>query len=336
MGFLSSFSDRFIIALGVWPFASFVLTLPILAFLYHRDGRIRFWAAAGAYASVLYGLGLVFFTLWPLPSGDEGLGITYGVPPQLNLLAFIGDIQKDGMTAVYQIVANIAFFIPMGFIFRRGLHWNFPISLITSFLASLLIETAQLTGLFGLYPYSYRTFDVDDLVWNTSGAVIGWFLARLFSRMLPEEHDETHSVNNHPGFIQRSVAFLLDFTLISFFSGCFTILLTLAMHLFAVPFPQASSAVDMASILAFMVCFFVVECVIPWACAGQTPGGKFVRMTIEGHTRTKPRRALFYAERLIVLCACLLMWPVPVAIIAIPVVLIYYLIKRQMPYDAVQ
>lgn len=335
MGFLGSFSDRFFIAVGIWPFASFALTLPILAFLYHRDGRIRFWSAAGAYASVLYGLGLVFFTLWPLPSGDSGLGITYGVPPQLNPFAFIGDIREDGAAAVFQIVANIVFFVPLGFIFRRGLRWGFPLSLVLSFVASLLIETAQLTGLFGLYPYSYRTFDVDDLVWNTSGAVIGWLTAQLLGRLLPERSEDAERVNVRPGFVQRSVAFLLDMTIVGFVSWCLTVVCALAAWLFGVSGEHAEQVVEFINSSVFVAGFIVVEGVWPWLHRGQTPGGAFVRMTIEGRERAGARRVIFYIVRLAVLGACIMVWPVSVSAVAVPVVLIYYLVKRQMPYDAI-
>lgn len=38
---------------------------------------------------------------------------------------------------------------------------------------TLGIEVAQLTGLFGLYPCRYRTVDVDDLMLNVAGVVLG-------------------------------------------------------------------------------------------------------------------------------------------------------------------
>ena len=101
MGFLtrffSSFSESFTAAVLAWPFASFALTLPILALLYRRDGRIRLLSAAGAYLSVLYLLGIVCFTLYPLPEGDSGPGITYGLDPIWNPLHFVDDIAADGM-----------------------------------------------------------------------------------------------------------------------------------------------------------------------------------------------------------------------------------------------
>ena len=74
--FLGRFSESFAAAVALWPLASMVLTLPILAYLYHRDGRLRAASAVSAYLAVLYVLGLGCFTLYPLPDGASGPGIT--------------------------------------------------------------------------------------------------------------------------------------------------------------------------------------------------------------------------------------------------------------------
>lgn len=329
MSFLGGFTDRFMIALGVWPFASFMLTLPILAFLYNRDGRLRFWSVVGAYLSVLYALGLVFFTLWPLPSGDSGLGITYGVPPQLDPLAFIGDIRKDGLAAVFQIVANVAFFIPLGFILKRGLRRGLAASAVISFATSLLIETAQLTGLFGIYPYSYRTFDVDDLVWNTAGALAGWAVAKLVERMLPQAEDTEKSVQDHPGIVQRGVAFLLDMTIVGVVGFLAMTLISTLAYLLGFDGGGAAGIAGSVAVLVTFVAFLVVEVLVPWISGGQTPGGAFVRMTVEEHPRSEGYRVMFYGARMLVIVGCLVM-PLVLLIVAI-----YYLAKRQMPYDAI-
>ena len=78
------FTDSFAIALGLWPLVSMFLTLPILAMLYRRDGRLRAPSVIGTYLSVLYVLGLGCLTLYPLPDGSAGPGITYGVPRELQ------------------------------------------------------------------------------------------------------------------------------------------------------------------------------------------------------------------------------------------------------------
>ena len=204
MRFLMSYSSSFATALSLWPLASLVLTAPILAFLYHRDGRLHLRATAGAYLSVLYALSLVCFTLLPLPTGNSGLGISYGIAPQLNPLGFVGDLQKDGVSAIPQIVANIGFFVPLGLVFGRGFGWSLKRSMALGLLVSLLIETAQLTGLFFLYPHAYRTFDVDDLLWNVSGAAIGWSCAQALERALPSRRVEFANVTHMPSLLRRA------------------------------------------------------------------------------------------------------------------------------------
>ena len=62
MAFIESFTRPFMLAVMLWPFLSFVLTLPVLALLYHRDNRIRFTSALTAYLIVLYLLALACFT----------------------------------------------------------------------------------------------------------------------------------------------------------------------------------------------------------------------------------------------------------------------------------
>ena len=45
MEFLKNFSEPFAFALALWPFVSMLLTVPVLALMYHRDDRIRLSSA---------------------------------------------------------------------------------------------------------------------------------------------------------------------------------------------------------------------------------------------------------------------------------------------------
>lgn len=322
LGFLSGYSERFAVALALWPIASFCLTLPLIAFLYHRDGRLRLWSTVGAYLCVLYGLSLVCFTLYPLPSGNSGLGITYGVPPQLNLLAFVDDLRREGFHAVPQILANVAFFVPLGFIVGRALRlrarWAFVLGLATS----LLIETAQLTGLFFIYPYAYRTFDVDDLVWNTSGAMIGWGCAAISKRLLPSAVPDTPPDTANPGLVRRTVALCLDGALIA----TVTLGVCAVTQIILVLCGAAQSEEWMVWVA--VAAFVLFEGAVPWTRGGRTLGGDFVRMTCETRPRSGVRRVVFYLARLVTIAlACL--FPVPAAVI----LAIFYACARRMPYD---
>lgn len=346
MHFLAGFSRQFMLALGLWPIASLVLTLPVLAILYRRDGRLRFWSALGAYLSVLYLLALMCFTLYPLPSGNTGLGITYGVAPQLDFWVFIDDIRRDGKVAVLQLLANVAFFVPLGIIVGRGLRKGFGWALVLGFLVSLFVETAQLTGLFWIYPFAYRTFDVDDLACNTLGCVIGWCLAAVINRLMPVRRDDGCglTVETHPGIVRRTVALCLDMTIIMSVTGivCAGALLSFVLGQIladsltgvsaaAVGTWTDSSAEDSNWMLwIFFAVFLLVELVIPWCHEGSTPGGSFVRMTCEEYSRRPLRRVLFYAVRLAVLVCAGMFAPV-----ALPVLVIFYAVTRRMPYDYV-
>ncbi len=329
--FLGGYSENFAVAVAAWPFFSFALTLPILAYLYHRDGRLKFASVVTVYLAVLYVLGLGCFTLYPLPSGDEGLGITYGIPWQLNPLAFMGDIAKDGIHALPQILFNVVFFMPLGFIAGRFLRMRLVPAVILGLATSFLIEAAQGTGLFGMYPFSYRTADVDDLIWNTSGAVAGWCVAHWFSRMVPPgELAREGEVTNAPSFLRRCVAFWLDMTMV----GAGSVVLWAVVSFIVWNVPAFASLADSGAFRESWTLwisgalFVVAEGVVPFARRGCTLGGSFVRMTCETKPRTGARRAAFFALRLAVLGCAVALWPV-----AVPLLLVFYAAKRCMPYD---
>ena len=54
---------------------------------------------------------------------------------------------------------------------------------------TLSVELTQLTGLWGLYPCAYRQFNVDDLMLNALGVVVGVLLARISSKGPPDTSD---------------------------------------------------------------------------------------------------------------------------------------------------
>lgn len=324
--FLGSYSDNFAMAVALWPVASFCLTLPILAYLYHRDGRLRFASMVSTYLAVLYLLGLGCFTLYPLPSGTSGPGISYGIPWQLNPLAPVGDIMREGFSAVPQIAFNIVFFVPLGFIAGRLFRWGLVPSLALGLAVSLLIEAAQGTGLFGLYPYAYRTADVDDLIYNTAGAALGWWASVLLARVLPPGAlAEEGEVTDHPGFVRRCVAFWLDVLLV----GVLTLVACAAVSVALCALPGGSELLDGPWSLAVTALIFVlVEGVVPWLQHGSTPGERFVRMSCETCPRTGWHRLAFHAARVTVLGLSLLF----IGFVA-PLLALFYLITRRMPYD---
>lgn len=83
-------------------------------------------------------------------------------------------------TAFEQMAQNVLLFVPFG-IFAR-LLWRRGVvgTLALGFACSLLIEVTQLTANWGTALFQYRIFDVDDLITNTTGALLGWTAGALY------------------------------------------------------------------------------------------------------------------------------------------------------------
>ena len=195
------------------------------------------------------------------------------------------------------------------------------------------IETAQLTGLFGIYPYAYRTFEVDDIIFNTLGGVLGWFCAELFTRALPQAQVGSPEITHDPGLIRRVVALWIDLILIALVTFGPWMFLDLASEaLFGKAFSlfgmNAAQAEGVLTLVCFAIALGGIEAVFPWFEGGSTPGGLIVRMSFETKERSGGKRVLFYGVRGVFL---ILLFTLPQIMILFT--LVFYLITRKMPYD---
>ncbi|MBW3095027.1 VanZ family protein [Bifidobacterium sp. 64T4] len=315
LSYLGYFSTSFIIAVLVWPFASALLTLPILAGLYHRYHRLRFMAVAAAYLSVLYVLGLVAFTLYPMPDDPQAFCAAHAgdYAPQLDIWRFISDLRFGGLSGALQLVFNIVFFVPLGFVLTRWLRWRWWIVMPVGFLVSLGIETSQLTGFWGLYPCAYRQFDVDDLLTNTLGAMAGIGVAKLFGLLVPQSvMPNPDAINARPGVIHRTVTFIIDMIFVALVYFPLTLAVVFGFHAIATPLSDGRFRLfgwltvgvgwlDMIAPISAAVAFLIFELLIPLTHHGQTLAGMFTHMTIETKSRHGSARTAFYAVRTVVL-----------------------------------
>ena len=106
--------------------------------------------------------------------------IVVGVPgaqyivwnPTINLIPF-QDFSTSNITGM---VLNAVMFAPLGFLlplyFERYRHWGR--TLAAGFLTSLTVELIQLI--------TFRATDVDDLIMNVLGTLVGFLLAKLIFR----------------------------------------------------------------------------------------------------------------------------------------------------------
>lgn len=142
--------------------ASLPLVL-IFIFLFDRERAKRRWgwmALLTLYLSAMYiviGVPGIQYICWD---------------PTLNLIPF-QDFSASNITGM---VLNAIMFAPLGFLlpayFERYRHWGR--TLAAGFLTSVAVELIQL--------FTFRATDVDDLIMNTLGTVVGFLLAKLIFR----------------------------------------------------------------------------------------------------------------------------------------------------------
>ncbi|MDQ1129896.1 VanZ family protein [Microbacterium sp. SORGH_AS_0888] len=166
-----------VIAVVLGGLAGIVLFVPFVALSYRRRGGLSVGRSLLWIAAVVYFWAIWTYTLLPLPEPDaiRCAGVN------LDVWAFVDDIRGASARpgnmltdpAVLQLALNVVLFLPLGFFVRVLGGRGILVAVLAGLGTSLFIETTQLTGVWGLYPCAYRVFDVDDLLTNTTGALLG-------------------------------------------------------------------------------------------------------------------------------------------------------------------
>jgi len=189
------------IGVGFGVAAFFAVLVPVLVVQQRRYGRLDARRVLGAAALAVYVVTLLAYTMLPLPSGDlVAWCAAHGVPgAELTPLHSLDDIRRDtaGLgavatlrsAAVLQVAFNVLLFVPWGVLARRYLGWGVAASTLSALAASVAVETVQYTGILGIIPCSYRVADVDDVLANTLGGLVGALLAPVVLRWMPQSRE---------------------------------------------------------------------------------------------------------------------------------------------------
>lgn len=183
------------VAVGATVF--FLALVPLLVWQYRRYGGFNVGRFLGTAAISVYAAALVTYTQLPLPpTRSLDWCAEHGVH-ELQLRPFVSfetmlmrasEIGWGPMltsTLGLQVLFNVLLFVPLGLIMRGFFKRGVLVTVGIGALVSLMIEVTQATGLWGMYPCAYRLGDVDDLLTNTFGALLGALLAPLLLFWLP-------------------------------------------------------------------------------------------------------------------------------------------------------
>lgn len=223
------------------------VAIPLLFWEYHKKGALTILKGMVIYSFIFYLITAFFMTLLPLPSKESVLELT-GPYAQLIPFNFINDIMRESVFnirnlssyfpaltqgVVLQVVFNLFLTIPFGIYLRYYFKKSLKQIIFLSFLMSLFYEITQLTGIYGIYPRPYRLFDVDDLMLNTLGGILGYYIAPGVVFLFPTRDQIDKNVELSAiriPFLRRVFAYNFDYYIYSFIIGLFFISLPVSKY----------------------------------------------------------------------------------------------------------
>lgn len=297
-----------------FPLVALLLALPYALYQYRRFGAISIWKTFVVFTFILYCMCAVSLIVFPLPK-DPSQIVEIAQTPQLQPFHFVEQIRETtdfswadrstwGPTlkarAAYEAYFNVLLTVPLGVYLCYLFRCRWWMALLIGMATTLLFETSQLTGLFGIYDHPYRLFDVDDLILNTTGTMLGFWLMIPLTWALPSM-DEVNEQARERGssrvsLTRRVLAAVVDLTVLA-------VLFMLAWIMFSPTDAQIAKALavdpsragaktlafrfigglfadPMSALLLALAIGAVLFAVIPMASKGRTIGKALVGIRI--------------------------------------------------------
>lgn len=209
---LSNYTFPITTAICIFPVIVCLMTIPFLVWNYRKYNGLSVMRATVIFSFVFYMMCAFFLTLLPLPTIEEVLAkkpvsfnhhLFNNIQSTMRNAGFVASDTSTWFLAahwkklltssmLFQIIANIIMQVPLGFYLRYYFRVSWKKALGIGFLTSMFYEMTQLSGVWGIYPYAFRCPDIDDLMNNTLGCMIGFWCAPLLMHFLPsvEEMDQ--------------------------------------------------------------------------------------------------------------------------------------------------
>lgn len=297
---LSAYTLPIKFACLVFPVLAAFFTIPYAVYQYRKYGSLLVLRVVIVYSFILYMTCAYFLTMLPLPPIAEVARYT---SPTMDLVPFhawtnfwenTSLVLSDPSTYLgamkeqcfYEPFFNILLLVPLGVYLRYYFRRSWWQAILIGFLVSLSFELIQLSALFGIYPRPYRLFQVDDLINNTFGALVGFWITPVFSFFLPSR-DRLDEVSYKRGrtvnYIRRGFAFLFDWAIL-------TGVLHLAGRVFGSPTLSDMLAMDgKRSVVLYIIVIVLYFILLPWLTRGRTIGKFLVGIRLMSENKRPPK-----------------------------------------------
>ncbi|GGE66433.1 VanZ family protein [Priestia taiwanensis] len=280
-------------AIITFPVIALALLIPFLIFQYRKYGYINKLRSVILYSLLFYSIVAFYLVILPLPKVIDTCSIQRAgtVHYQLQPFTFVQQVFLEtnfswsnpatylGLLkerAFLQAAFNSILLLPLGVYLRYYFGRGFMQTVFITFLASLFFEVTQATALYGTYTCPYRLFDVDDLLLNTFGGAVGYWIAPVFTYFLPEANQLDAKVNlatKPVGYVRRLISFWIDWV----FVGVITLFIEAMFFVESMTIIGNSSAM-----IALSVAIFLYFIVLPTRTEGYTFGKWLLRARIQG------------------------------------------------------
>ena len=216
---MGQFGSSTISAIVAGVILAIVAFVPVVAHRYRATGRLRLIDLLTLLAVAVYAMALWTYTLIPIPASRDYHCAGVNLSPFAfvdQLTSTLGQGSPLRNAALLQAGFNVVLFLPLGAFLRLLARRGVVVATGAGLGVSALIEVTQLTGVWGLFPCAYRVFDVDDLILNTAGALLGSLVAWPFARLIAGRGSVAPPTSVTVG--RRLVGVLIDVTLVAFIS----------------------------------------------------------------------------------------------------------------------
>ena len=159
----------------------FYLVVYVLYYILHLKNQDRNQRIQDTILGIMFAL-ILEVTLFPIAINQDALNhiiekhtFSYNLVP---LVKGFNAIKYGSKVVLAEMGLNVLLFIPIGYVLRRfhGVKRSVLNVVMIGFMISLTIELVQLVSMYqGL---NVRIFDVDDLILNTIGTLIGALIYR--------------------------------------------------------------------------------------------------------------------------------------------------------------
>lgn len=292
---MSAYTQPIYVAMIVFILLAFVIFVPWLIYTYRKYGYLPLSTTLIVFSFIFYFISALFLVLLPLPESRNTCITQQPGTQHYSLMPFIfisdmfensGVVLSQPSTyallvkqpAFYQAFFNFLLLLPFGvylrYFFQKRKCWKRALGL--TFGLTLFYEITQVTGIYGIYNCAYRIFDVDDLMLNTLGGIVGFFIAPAILALFPSkesinEKAERLTALDDVRAIPVLIALLIDIFIIDILGQLGT------------AFIESNLIINF---LIKSIFIFIVFFVIPILWNGHTIGSKIMRFRYDSKVST--------------------------------------------------